>query len=210
MRKLVVKTVLLTVGAFICVLAIIFGALSLACPNKLAGAFDAIGSYKANVYFMQKQYEKTGEFDDLISLIKELDENKSPAKTAEYCEILFDDLYKTAFDEYCKNDGKTEYLTETNAKEFFYDKYAVAEINTGDVDSAIEIAKKCVSICGYTKTNPFRSFINMADELTPDELNKIKQGVNGVSLSDSTQKQIRTQDINDITEIINRKNTEGE
>ncbi len=214
MGKLIGKTVAITMAAFIGVLAITFGVLALACPNVLAKTFSSIGAYKASVHFMESQYDKSGEYSDLVIMVKALDEKGDANRTVKFCDILINDN-KTDFDNYCKGDGKLEYGSEKSAKEFFYDKYAVAELYTGDVDGALEVADTCVKACGYTETNPFRSLIYDTDaKLNVEGLNKIKTKLNSVKYrytAGSAERILADADLADLTKIIKDKNnTKGE
>lgn len=178
MGKLIGKTVAITVVAFIGALAITFGALALFYPGTLANFFDALGGYSASVYFKEKEYQGSGEVSDLAVLVIMLDEDKDAGKTAKYCKVLIDENL-SEFNRYCSNEGKKVFGSVNATKEFFYDKYAVAEINTGDIKAAISIAANCVKICGYTASNPFRTFIyEKADELNITELDAIKEKLN--------------------------------
>lgn len=178
MGKLIGKTVAITVVAFIGALAITFGVLALFCPGTLANFFGALGGYSASVYFKEKEYAKTGEVSDLAELVIMLDEDKDAGKTAKYCKMLIDENL-SEFNVYCSEEGKKGFGSVSAAKEFFYDKYAVAEINTGDITAAIDVAANCVKICGYTASNPFRTFIyEKADELNVTELNAVKEKLN--------------------------------
>lgn len=176
LNKLIVKTVLITVIAFVGALALTFGALSIFCPRVLSDFFGSLGGESAQAYFMEREYQKSGEFHDLITLVIVLDEDKNPKDTSKYCEKLLVDSV-SEFNEYLKNAGKDKFGTDKSAREYFYSKYAVSELNTGDIDNAITWAEKCVKLCGYTSSNPYVTFISKGASLGKTALTKIKDNL---------------------------------
>lgn len=177
MNKLIVKTVIITVVAFVGALALTFGALSIFCPVVLSDFFGSLGGNRAQAYFMEKEYQKSGEFDDLVKLVELLDEDKNPTDTAEYCELLLN-ANSSAFNDYAKKDGAVRYGSEKGAKEYFYTKYAVSELNTGDIENALFWAKKNLLASGSESLAPYEIFISKGASLGKTKLTQIKDNMN--------------------------------
>jgi hypothetical protein len=179
LNKLIVKTVVITVIAFVGALAITFGVLSIFKPVVLSDLFASLGGERASAYFMEKEYERTGEFSDLIKLTELLDEDDNYNATAKYCEILLNDNAQK-FEDYIEKDGAEKYGSKKEAKEYFYSKYAVAELNSGDITNAIKWAEKCVKVNGYTNSNPYLTFIAKGASLGKTALTQIKENMDKV------------------------------
>jgi len=179
LQKLILKTVLITVIAFIGVIAITFGVLALCCPGVIADVAGGLGCNSVCSYFRESQYKKTESFEDLKKLVVTLDPEKDSIKTSLYSAILLDDNLEE-FKAYAKEDGKSEFLTENNAIEYFFDKYALAEFNNGNVTNAINVANSCVIQSGlgvgYTETTPFRTLIyGKTESLTISDIDEIRE-----------------------------------
>jgi len=98
LKKLIIKTSLITLAVTLCALMITFGALALFAPKTVAGIFDGVGGYSASVFFYEKQYNKSGEIDDLAVLVDKIDEDKEPLKAEKYIETL---ISREDFATYC-------------------------------------------------------------------------------------------------------------
>ncbi len=210
MGKLIGKTIAITVAGFIGLLAITFGVMALACPNVIANFFSSMGSYPASVYFMEKEYGKTGDYNYLAELVIKLDERGDSAKTVKYSEKFIKENL-TEFDKYCKGVGKDKFYTYENAYEYFYEKYAVAEACTKDIDTAINLAETCVKKVGYTDSNPFRTFIyELSSGLNVTQLTEIRAKLYSLEISaipsiTAPQKITINSDITELNKIINEK-----
>jgi tetratricopeptide (TPR) repeat protein len=174
LKKLVLKTTIITLAAIIGAFMITFGVLIMATPKTVAGIFDDIGGYSASVFFYEKQYDKTGSIEDLAVLVDKLDMEEEPLKVEGYLETL---LSREDFKEYCeKKDANKPTLT---TKEYYYGNYVIVLIQNGRFDKAVEVADKFVDEEKYTKNNPFRVILSeLSENLTDENLNVLKSKLN--------------------------------
>ncbi len=208
MGKLIGKTIAVTLAAFIGVLALVFGILALACPKVIGNAFSALGSYPASVYFYERQFEKTGDMNDLVVLVKTLDEENDAKRTASYCKIMIDER-SADFTTYYTNKGQSSVELGTAEREYFYVKYALAELNLGDFNSAMDVAyafvKDSTFYGGYTQSNPYRVIIYEKGEgLTVTQLESIATKIATLIDNSSNDSYIQA-DIKAISNIISNK-----
>lgn len=147
MKKLVLKTALITFACIIGLTALLFGIFALFFPKTLGNAFDKIGGYSASMHFYEKQYEKTQSLDDLYTLCIKVDGYNDAARAKEY---LGDMVKHQDFLEFCKKyDGNNVVSTE----EYLESKFVTAVY----VNDGIEEAMNQMLICtvnGYTEFNP--------------------------------------------------------
>lgn len=155
MKKLVLKTVAITLATIVGLLVVAFCATCFIAPKFLANVFDGVGNYPASVFFYESNYNKTGEIEDLGLLIDKLDSEKGGEKLKGYLKEMIE---SAGFDEYCKaQDLKGGGVV--SSKEYYTGLYAVILIDNGDVDGAIVVANEFVKENGYTKNNPYRLVI---------------------------------------------------
>ncbi len=100
MRKLVIKTAVITLASLLVALAITFGAFALFAPRSLAGFFDGVGNYSASVFFYEKQYGNTEDFNDLVVLVDKIDDVSDGERAKKYLAIL---INHADFEEFCSN-----------------------------------------------------------------------------------------------------------
>ena len=100
MKKLVIKTAVITLASILVALAITFGAFAMFAPRSLAVFFDGVGNYSASVFFYEKQYLKTENFSDLVELVNELDDANDSERAQKYLGIL---IAHEDFENFCAN-----------------------------------------------------------------------------------------------------------
>ena len=191
MKKLVLKTIAVTVAAIIALTAAIYLTLALFFPKTLAGAWKDVGSYSLSAKYYERQYDKSGDTEDLATLCVNLDEKADSARTAKYLKILTED---EKFSERCAFEDKQGGFKYT-AYEYYYGKYAVAEFYANKIDAAITVAKKAVS-AGYTEHNAF--YVLLGEEtLTKSDGEKIAAAITEIKggLTDAAQKSYAERDI---------------
>lgn len=175
MKKLIVKTSLITLAVTLCALMITFGALALFAPKTVAGIFDGVGGYSASVFFYEKQYNKTGDINDLVVLVDKIDEDEEPLKAEKYIEILIE---REDFKAYCEEQDKSKPAIAT--KEYYYGNYVLVLVENGRFDKALEVCSEQAHGSGkYTKDNPYRVIISeAADQLSLDNLKELRNKLN--------------------------------
>lgn len=109
MKKLVIKTAIITLASIVSIMAVAFGTLCVFMPKTVAGGFEKLGSKTASVFFYQKQYQKTNDIEDLIVVIDCAYSMEDYVLQEEYLKEL---INHKDFDAFCKqediknNDGK--------------------------------------------------------------------------------------------------------
>lgn len=194
MKKLVVKTVCVTLACVFGLAVAIFGVLALFFPKSLAKSFDKLGYYNGTVFFYEKQYEKTESANDLFVLCLKTDSEKDCLKAKKYLNKF---LSLPEFEEYCSklDNGVSDNLS---TEEFLESKYVFAVYLTDGVEKAVSCAQNSVKD-EYTEYNPF--FMLLTDSrvnLSRTDLELVKRGIEDI-LSDISNKTFAERDI----EIIN-------
>ena len=164
MKRLVVKTVLITVLSLVCVTALSFFSLFFFYPKALGNVFKAVGDDEAALYFYEKQYNKSGTADDLSVVVDLLDVEKDPDKVYVYTNEL---IAKSDFSAFCEKKDKNAVGMTTS--EYYYAKFAVSDFYVNGIESAEEICKESVTISGYTDYNAYRILIASAQLTDSDK-----------------------------------------
>ena len=152
MKKLVLKTVAITLASVIGALLLAFGCFALLSPGVLGKVFDGAGMYSASVFFYEKEYERTGDIDDLNRLVLTIDEDKDYALAEKYYKEIIEHKDFSKLCEVQTINGKV------TAKEYYYGNYALSVANNGKFSDALQIGKEFVSD-NYTAYNPLRVLI---------------------------------------------------
>lgn len=158
MKKLVIKTTLITLACLIGALVITISALCLFAPATMAGFFDDVGNYSASVFFYEKQYEKTGDIEDLDKLILKVDMAGDTVRTEKYVKQLIE---HKDFNKFLMAD-----------REYYYGCYALSLARNGKFDDAVKVGQDFVSENGYTALNPLRVLITdfVTDNMTEQKV----------------------------------------
>ena len=152
MKKLVIKTTCITLASLIVAFALFVGAAILFAPGWVGGIFDGVGNYSASVFFYEKQYEKTGDIDDLNTLVLKIDIKNDSSRASKYFGKMVE---HQDFKEFCNSqDGGSD----ISAKEYYFGCYVLALAYNGKLDDAIDKAKDFVGNT-YTENNPFRLLV---------------------------------------------------
>ena len=155
MKKLVIKTSLITLACIVGAMLIAFGVTALFAPVKMADFFDGVGNYSASVFFYEKQYKKTQEISDLELLVSKMDRQDAYEKG--YLKELVEHE-----DFYSYTDGKGHLITTA---EYYYGEYSLALFENGKFEDSLAVAKSYVDKYGYTTYNPLSAVI---DQVLPN------------------------------------------
>lgn len=206
MKKLIIKTSLITLAVTLCALMITFGALALFAPKTVAGIFDGVGGYSASVFFYEKQYNKTGEIDDLVVLIDKIDQDKEPLKAEKYIQTIIE---REDFEEYCEEQDKSKPTIKT--KDYYYGNYVLVLSENGRFEKALEVCNEVAHGSGkYTKDNPYRIILSeLSEELSLDNLETLKEKlVREKSYQTKDGLELIKSDIKELEQIIENKKAE--
>ena len=155
MRKLVIKTIAITLTSIVGALVVAFGATWLFAPKILANVFDGVGSYAASVFFYEEQFNKTGDISDLAVLVDKLDIEKDAEKAEGLLKKL---VTHDNFEEFAieSDAGKTPIVS---TKEYYAGLYTVVLYDNGKLLDSLQCCALFVMDSGYTASNPYRTLI---------------------------------------------------
>ncbi len=193
MTKLIIKTVSITLASVLGAFLLTFGALALFSPITLAKIFDGTGGYSSSIHFYERNYDKTGDVDDLALLVVKINEDVDLDLAEDYLEQL---IVHEEFNSFCE---KNEQPLQT--KEFYYGKYAVVLAKNAKLDKAIELGDAFVQENGYTDYNPFSVLLfEYGDFLSAEQLGSIQTKIESYSL-DGVQLEKRAIDLTRIEQL---------
>ena len=178
--KLVLKTVAITMASVIGACLVVFGALTLFTPATLARFFDGMGMEKSAVSFYEKQYNKTGDVNDLSVLVMKIDGKNDSARAEKYLAVL---VLHDDFESYCAFQDSAQNAS-LSTKEYYSGQYAVILCRNAKVSEALNFAKNFVTENGYTTFNPYSVMLTeVGASLGQDNLGKIRADISALELS---------------------------
>lgn len=151
MKKLVIKTVVITLAVVFVFTGITYVIFAAANPFALAKFYDNTGNYSLTVKYLEKNYKKSNSYEDLAYLCGKLDERSDAERTALYVDKFIND---GDFDGYCSANGSDGGYAMT-VEELYFGKLVVALYLNDGIDSAVAKACDYVDKYGYTDSNPF-------------------------------------------------------
>lgn len=194
LKKLIVKTAIITLACVLGLILLTFGALAIFSPVTLANVFDKTGSYSASVYFYEKNYQNSGDIDDLALLTIKIDQDLDGEKAEEYLAKL---VRHEDFIEFCASEQGGEVFN----KQFYVGNYAVVLVKNSKLIDAIDVAEIFVLENGYTDFNPYSVLlIEEGENLSVEDLDLIK-GKLHVYLDAFPSSQNTVNDINYIDQL---------
>lgn len=148
MKKIVIKTALITLGSAIALLVLAFGIASLAFPKNMSEICENMGNPKLAASYAERQYDYTGSTEDLYRCARLYIRVGDRENTIKYCEKLVE---KSDFKKCCGNNVQ-----------YVYGNYATALYLSGKDDDAIKIAEKSVED-GFVIGNAYVNLTLQAD-----------------------------------------------
>lgn len=189
MKKLVVKTAIITLASLICTLLIAFGALAVCAPNYLGRVFDGTGNHSVAVFFYEKQFEKTGNVDDLNTLVLKLDVKSDSQKAEKYYKKIIE---HSDFESLCQSQNSQNGLI--GAKDFYVGQYVLSLAYNGKFEQAVAYSKDYIG-ASYQKNNPFQALIyNYLTSDKVDQINAVKVALEEVEQGLTETSQFLTED----------------
>ncbi len=178
MKKLILKTALITLGTIIAVLCILYGVFALFFPLNMASFFDSLGMRDATVSFYELHYENTGDIADLGVLCVKVDECNDAVRAKKYLTIL---TSSEDFDSYLEDFDKQSNST-ISGKEYFNGKLAIAIQKSQGVEEFLTFATKAVDE-GYTEFNCFYLALSIDGLFEEEELALVGDALSGLEAS---------------------------
>ena len=203
MKKLVIKTVFITVMAILTISIAVLSAICVFKPKVIAKMFDNLGNYEASQYFYQMQYEKTGDIDEIFMLIDNAYEKNDFNNLKGYVGEL---ISHKNFKFYCQSKNSTLDANAMKTEEYYSSWYAELLFIMEDFGVAVEFSKSYVvnqngSVnVGYTKYNPFRILVDKKAQLSSEQKQVLKTEIEDfkTKIIDSVQLGYIEQDLNQL------------
>lgn len=198
MKKIIIRTAVITLCGVLAFIALLYGALTLFAPKALANFWGGLGSDNLAKTFSEKQYEKTEDISDLYNLIVVLDAEEDAEKVVLYTEKL---LNEQGFKEFCSQNDVSG--AKISTVQYVSVKYVYSLVSLNQQKKALEFSKEFVSEFGYTEYNPLRTLFNdllyKLDQETKEET--FYAVIDAYELvTDSAQKELIEKDIKAKTE----------
>ncbi len=197
MKKLILKTALITLASVIGLSAVIYGVFALCFPLSLANLFENMGMDGVAVAYYRLNYEKTGDIVDLGDVCVKIEISDNAKKAERY---ILELVEHKDFNSYCTE--KDSEKSPIKSRDFFYGKLVIASKKNSGIEKAIERAKNCVSE-DYTEFNPFRLMISEENLLDREDLLLVKEELNSLKKTLSlTEQLILEEDLELINQLL--------
>ncbi len=177
MKKLVLKTTIITLVSIALCLLIAFSVLAIGFPSVIAKGADKIGAKKTAVRFYERQYEKTDKIDDLYVLCFSAF-NAQDYKTAEEYFTALND--KEGFESFCQ-DRDEERNSNILSLDVCNGALVRATFETEGLQTALELSVSLVAKWGYAEYSPFLFLLeSYGKKLNATQLAQIKTNINAI------------------------------
>lgn len=186
MKKLVGKTIGITLAVVFGFFAVFSGIVVLFCPKVYGRIFLNMGHYKSSIWCFERQYNVSKSIDDLAVLVLNCkEEDVSRLEKYSFLMITHED-----YSEYIQTKWKKNFLTELKAEEYFYSKCAVVKFDSTKASESLTMCGDFVSRLGYTQYSPLRTLIakrqaNFSEQdktAIKNFINSVKGGLSGEQL----------------------------
>jgi hypothetical protein len=145
LKKLVVQTACLALAFLIGSIFCAFGLATIFAPGRVGVLFDGVGEYSASVFFYEKQYKKTGDVEDLYTLVSKLNVYSDSVRAEKYFTKI---IVHDGFDGLCEQLDKDSDGLST--KDYCYGSLCFALAENGKKDQASETVKEIESVSWRT------------------------------------------------------------
>ena len=131
MKKLIVKTICLSLAFLLGSIFCAFGLATISVPGRVGFIFDGVGAYSASVFFYEKQFRKSEDINDLYILVTKIDLEEDSQRAEYWLEEI---ISHQQFNELCKEIDKKGSSISTS--DYCYSSYCFALIENGKIDIA--------------------------------------------------------------------------
>ncbi len=207
MKKLVIKTIFITVAVILALCITVMSAFCVFKPKVIAKMFDFLDNYNATQYFYQRQYEKTGDINELFVLIDNAYEEQDIVGLRNYVGAL---ISHNDFKAYCQDQNTGLEPHDMQTEEYYASFYAELIFMTDGFIKAVQFSRTYVVradgsvYMGYTQFNPFRTLVEKKAELSHEQKQELIDQLLNIKnkITDSAQLDYILEDI----EYINKLN----
>ena len=175
MKKLIIKTIVITLSSIVSLTAVVFGALCAFTPNTIASIFENMGFYNQSVFFYELKYEQSKSIEDLIVLVDKAYGNADNEGLESYLGKV---IWHKDFYDYCVREDEKATNYDMSTQDYYVGYYAIILIENGKFDSALNMAKSYVEKFLYTEYNPIRTIVKeKLISLTAEQKEELKQTI---------------------------------
>ncbi len=176
MKKLICRTIGITLAAVLGFFALFSGIIILFCPSVYGRIFSNLGNYSASTWCYERQYKISSDTSDLAVLVLNLKEDDE--RIEKYSYLLITD---GGYDEYVESGSLKHFTSELKAEEYFFSLSAVSKFDGGDFNTALSICDSFYSRLGYTEFSPLRTLIvKKISEFSQAEISSLEQKINSI------------------------------
>ena len=149
MQKLLTKVALITLGAIMGAVLLIFSLWILISPQSMASLSEDLGNYSFAVTCADLKYKYSHKTEDLARCVEDSILAKKNDKIVKYGDKL---LASEDFEDFCAYRDKqlsanTEYLSEYSYRTYMLSTIALAEYRAGDLQKAVQTANRGEKEC---------------------------------------------------------------
>lgn len=173
MKKVLIKTAILTFIAVILLTVLTFSVLSIFSPGVMADFTDNLGMDKLSLSFSVRKYENTEDLSDLHTVLFKANDLENYALLAEYSEVMTKD---SDFLSFCERQ-------KAGYKDYVCTNYIIALLETNSAKTFTEASRLYDDLYGeYTATNPMHMLVSFTDQF--DVQFSAKFSANATALND--------------------------
>lgn len=173
MKKLVIKTAIITLVAIIGLASLFLGITALFFPKTMAKICDTVGADNCALKNYVRVYDKSGDLEDLFVVVSKCPSSDDHELRYEYLKKFVDNK---KFEEFItEKEGGTTFTT----KEFVLGLYMESYYETKGIYDSIYLAQDLVIKYGYTEYGPFSVLISF-ENLEEEHKELIKSGINAI------------------------------
>ena len=202
MRKLIVKTALISFVSAVGAILLFIGFCALFLPAFTSNVLWNMGMYSSSANFAKKAYEDSGENARLIALVERSIVAGNDSITIEYGRIFIESDF---FLDYAKTAQSEQY--SGNYAGYIVGNIAVSQYDLGKKDDALQTVKN--HLTSYTEYNAVQYLMRVVFMAEDKEFaGKIQGYLNGLSL-EGEEAQILAKDVALLDNFINYNTVNG-
>ena len=154
MKKLIVKTALVTLGSLLAVFLLLLTAMTMYAPRTMASLMDSVGNRSLSLWYTELAYQKFGETDDLTDVFDKAVAAEDTERTVKYGRTLTE---RADFGEICAaQDASGGRITYKN---YVYGNTSLAMYAEGEeVGAVLDFAAATVTE-GYLPYNAYQMLL---------------------------------------------------
>ncbi len=199
MKKLVIKTAVITFGGIVAFVSVLYGVIAAFFPLVLGDAFFTLGENSVAVTYYEINYEKTKDIADLADMCVMVEEVSDAGRAKRLLTALVE---SQGYAEYCATADKN-YGNALTTNEFFIGKLATSVMVSDGVEGFLIFCKERVTV--YNDYNPYYITLTHEEDLfAVQDLISVKERLNELKTSLSENRYL-VRDIEIVNQLIDKK-----